>query len=249
MKVTFVTSFIDAYNKNVVQGKTLDWRFDHFEKIAKLNLNIYLFITQNLYDIYYERLLQYPNVYVSVFKMEDLWIYNTIMNQKDNINLPENRTIQKDTIEYITLMNLKIEFVKKVVDKNPFHTSYFAWIDFNINHVFKDYENTYNYLKNFQNNLTGHFLFLPGCWNKYESPHIILYQIHWRFCGGYFIGDRDSIINFYNQYYNYLPEFLNQYKKIVWEVNFWTWLENEKNMHFDWFAADHDDSIVKIPSL
>ncbi len=249
MKVTFVTSFIDAYNKNVVQGKTLDWRFDHFEKIAKLNLNIYLFITQNLYDMYYERLLLYPNVFVKVFNMNDLWIYNTIMNKKNSISLPDNRTIEKDTIEYITLMNLKIEFVKKVVDEDPFHTNYFSWIDFNINHVFKDYENTYNYLKNFQQNLHGTFLFLPGCWSKHQYPNIVFNQIHWRFCGGYFIGDRDSIINFYNHYYSYLPEFLDKYKKIVWEVNFWTWLENEKNMHFDWFSADHNDSIVKIPSL
>ncbi len=247
MNTTFVTAFMNIYNKPVM-GRDLEWRFNHFEKIANTNINICLFISNSYYEVFKDKLNNLENVKVYISEFENSWIYDIINKYKDKINLPNNRNIEKDTKEYILLMNQKIEYVKRIIDLNPWNSDYFAWIDFNINHVFRNSENTCKYLNNFSKiQLSGEFLFVPGCWNKHSHKNILLDNIHWRFCGGYFIGDKSSVLKFNELYEKYFPEFIENHFKLIWEVNFWTWLENEKSMHFDWYSSGHDDTIIQIP--
>jgi len=35
---------------------------------------------------------------------------------------------------------------------------------------------------------------------------------------------------------------------MVWEVNFWSWLESTQNWNPKWFLADHNDSMIKLPN-
>ena len=42
--------------------------------------------------------------------------------------------------------------------------------------------------------------------------------------------------------------FMERYRRITWEVNFWTWLEVNTNWDVLWYKADHNDSIVRVPS-
>ena len=73
-------------------------------------------------------------------------------------------------------------------------------------------------------------------------------NICWRFCGGFFIGDKESLIDFYNLSFNNYSEFLIATKTFLWEVNYWAWLESYKNFSPIWFSGDHNDSIINIPS-
>ncbi len=247
MNTTFVTAFMDIYKKPVY-GRDIEWRFNHFEKIALTNIKLCLFISSSYYEILKDKLSNYDNVKIYVCEFEDSWIYQIVEKFKENINLPNNRNIEKDTKEYILLMNQKAEYVKRIVNLNPWDTNYFAWIDFNINHVFKNSNDTCNYLKEFSNiELKGEFFYVPGCWQKNVFKHILLDNIHWRFCGGYFIADKNSVLIFTDAYEKYFPEFIENNLKLIWEVNFWTWLENEKSIHYDWFLSGHDDTIIKIP--
>ena len=70
-------------------------------------------------------------------------------------------------------------------------------------------------------------------------------SIYWRFCGCFFIGDKQSIISFCDIFRQQLPPFLEKTGKLVWDVNFWAYLESV----CDEFApicykANHDDSII-----
>ena len=58
--ITFVTSLIDIYDKPI-NGRSLDWRFEHFEKLVQSNLPICLFISQKYYDYFNEKLINLSN--------------------------------------------------------------------------------------------------------------------------------------------------------------------------------------------
>jgi hypothetical protein len=59
-----------------------------------------------------------------------------------------------------------------------------------------------------------------------------------------------SLVNFYNLYQIFFPIFINEYKTIVWEVNFWTWLEIVKDFNFGWYYSEGNyDGIAKLPKI
>ena len=118
--ITFVTSLIDIYDKPI-NGRSLDWRFEHFEKLVQSNLPISLFISQKYYDYFNEKLIYLSQNYyldINIFDFNNSFIFKTIQNN-NNINLPNNRNHEKDTKEYMILMNQKIEQIKLTIDKNP----------------------------------------------------------------------------------------------------------------------------------
>lgn len=147
-------------------------------------------------------------------------------------------------------MNSKIDFVKKVIDINPFSSKYFCWFDFSLPYIFRDINNTVEKFKIIsQNKYIESFLTIPGCWNwKVTEINFIKERICWRFCGGFFIGDKESLIDFYNLSFNNFSEFLTQTKLLLWEVNYWAWLESFKNFNPTWYLSDHNDCIINIPT-
>lgn len=148
-------------------------------------------------------------------------------------------------------MLAKLEFLKKTIDVNPYNSDYFCWFDFSLPYIFKDMNNTLLKIKNISDTeFKKDFIYLPGCWNfKINDINYLKNNIVWRFCGGFLIGDKRSLIHFYIISNHYFLSFLNQTQKLVWEVNYWAWLENLGLISPVWYLADHDDSIVTIPYI
>jgi len=255
---TFVTAFMNIYPKDdPYAGKDIRWRFDRFFKLVETGIQICVYVDESGVELLQQCVELFPD---TVRIMRVMNIYDTrihkLCEQYDTINLPKLRNKPKDTYEYMVLMNSKIEFMYDTIQQNPWNSTHFAWIDFNIAHVFKNIPETQEYLKLIGNSrFTREFLLIPGCWYSLPSDSsdeaiqkLVLDAIHWRFCGGFFIGDRQSIIRFYDLYQEYFPDFLFQYRQLTWEVNFWAWLEWQvTDWNPTWFLADHDDSIVRIP--
>ena len=162
--------------------------------------------------------------------------------------LPSHRNLEKDTVGYMLLMNEKTEFVRQAIVVDPFKTKYFAWIDFGIAYMFKDTQSTFDYLKMLSGaSLVGDFLAIPGCWSKGYGLEYIYEIVNWRFCGSFFLGSKENIVMF-DQKMREMLGALKKENKIMWEVNVWAKLEMEKNFQFDWYSADHNDSVIRIPS-
>jgi hypothetical protein len=182
--------------------------------------------------------------------LKDTWTYKTC-DSIEGLELPNTRNQDKDTKEYIILMNTKTEFLKKAIIENYWNSSHFAWIDFNIFDVFIT-ENDILYAGELlrtvsKRTLRQPFITMPGCWHKhYVNNDHLLNNICWRWCGGFFIGDKQSILNLHMQYEDHFTDFLIQHKKLVWEVNFWAWLEKEFNLSIIWYNGDHNISILEI---
>ena len=271
--LTYVTVFMDVYKDKPWNDRNILWRFEKFAEIAETGIQLCIYSDKTGIDLLEQYVEILPNIkFMDITDITNTWIYK-IYNQyegfkdeftykngyedgKLGIGLPKNRNIGKDTKEYILLMNAKLEYIKDTMDKNPFKSTHFAWIDFNISHVFKDTYKSKELLKIYSNaHLSDKFLCMPGCSDKIldssqeNVKNNLVDQINWRFCGGFFIGDMESLNEFYNLYRTHYPYFLYKNRILVWEVNFWAWLESViSTWHPNWFKADHNDSIIEIPT-
>ena len=192
---TFVTSFINLEN---VEESAMSWRFEKFEDIVKTGINICVFYDSMSENRINEIACENPNVkMMNRFSIEDLISYKSC-SEIENLEMPLTDNANKDTKEYMMMMNAKIEFIHETIKINPFGTKYFAWIDFSISKVFSTtrYVNILTGLNNI--NCDTKMLAIPGCQeNPIRNDDEMLYSINWRFCGGFFFGDSESLEEFY----------------------------------------------------
>lgn len=249
--VTFVTAYLKIYNSEYDEKKTFEKRLDIFMKIVQLDINICIFISPEFEDIFQRIAEKHSNLKVlEVLNIEDSEFFKIGNQAEEFLVLPDLRSVIKDHINYMFLMNAKIEYVKKTIDVNPFNTSIFSWFDFSLPYVFKNVDESLIKIKrlSYKNYINQPFLTMPGCLNyKINDIHSLINRISWRFCGGFFVGDKQSLIHFYNVSVSHFNEFLHLTKKLVWEVNYWAWLESRGYIEPFWYPADHNDSIIDIP--
>lgn len=252
MRTTFVTAFMNIYEKPF-QNKDLDWRFQHFRKLAATGINIAVIVSPDCATYMEDAVKEYPNVLViRQMNLSETWVYQTyhkVINDGVDVELPNSRSEQKDTKEYILLMNAKTEFLKIAIEANPFGSTHYAWIDFNIYHIFGGKEQrVFELLQGLsRRTMAPYFLTLPGCWNKENvNESFLLNDICWRFCGGFFIGSADRALEFDAYYTRYFEDFLRTKKKLVWEVNFWAYVELAHSLSVIWYPGDHNEKILEI---
>lgn len=244
--LTYVSCFVNINCKE--PHKTHQWRMDNFLHIADTGAPIVLYVDNEIKEAYKDTWAKYTkNVVLRDVDYSSSWTYKVCSTYKDN--LPASRNHVKDSFLFLCLMNMKIEFVVSAVNDNPFDTSHFAWIDFNLAHIFKDKPGTANWMKLMSTyQWTPKFIAIPGCWDKGQGQESIVDNINWRFCGGFMVGDGGSFNELFDLYLVHFTPFMHKYRHITWEVNFWAWLEVNAHWKITWYKADHDDSIVKVPS-
>jgi hypothetical protein len=284
--ITFVSAFIKVYDEPF-QNKDVAWRLGKFRIIAETGIQLYIYVSPEYQDAVQEFIQEFPNVKIGkIMSIEDTFV-SQVVDQINNenmtnecvgvpvvslpqcnrscetivpiVSLPNARNQEKDTKKYILLQNAKAEFVYDATIHNPWSSTHFAWIDFNVAHVFKNNKSTQEFLSTLsKRTLASSFLTIPGCWPKIANIDTILNNIHWRFCGGFFLGDKESIVKLYNLYQEYWPQFIEKHRKLVWEVNFWAYLEYIQSKEYiqseftvpdwtpAWFNSDHNDTIFHI---
>jgi hypothetical protein len=242
--LVFVTTLLDL-REDRSRGRPLETRVRHFKQLASSGIPIVLFLSRS-YESY--DLSAFPNVRVEWFEFEDLPLWKRL---KDNtFTLPPRRTPDHDTPHFMILMNSKVDLIRVAMDLVP--STHYAWIDFNVAHVVKTglgpFLNRLQLLAN--SRLRTPALFFPGCgpWYKGAEKGNEFTKIMWRLCGGFFIGDRDSLIQFQTLLWEKgVPLFLE--RGLTWEVNLWAYLENTETTSLPiWYEGSHDATLVHVPS-
>jgi hypothetical protein len=249
---TFVTAYLKVYDEEYDISRTFENRLTHFMFLLELDINICIFIEPELRERFNELENKYKNLKViDCMKIEELELFKLGQENPELCNLPKNRNEVKDTRNYMFLMLAKLEFLKKAIDKNPHDTDYFCWFDFSLPYIFKDMNNTLSKIKNISTTqFKDNFIYIPGCWNfKVDNLDFLSNNVVWRFCGGFLIGDKNSLKHFYAASNDNFLSFLTETKTVVWEVNYWAWLESKGLIEPIWYLAYHDDSIISIPDI
>jgi hypothetical protein len=153
--------------------------------------------------------------------------------------------------DYFIFSNSKYEFMENAILENPWNSTHFAWIDFNIFSIFKKPAESKEYLKCLSLRTLMPRFFAIGGWisHKLEIYELDLHfkDVQWRFLDKFFIGDKESVTEWVALSKQYFPRFLKTYKKITSEVNFWNWLETVVGWQPVWFFSIFDDSVLKLP--
>ena len=255
--ITFVTSFFHIYETNYDEKRTIPWRIDRFLELVSLGIKICIYVSPEMEPFIRTIERENPNTIkiMRVLQCEDMMIFRMLQENCPDYKLPSKRHEGKDHENYSIVINSKTEFMTDTVTRNPWNTTHFAWIDFNVTHVFKQKTQTLEFIRwmNDQTYIQSECFVIAGCgpWYAYRNINItdITESVYWRFCGGFFLADAASIFKFHELYLKFFPWFLREYKTLVWEVNFWAWLEVNTDWKIRWYAADHDDSIVcSIPA-
>ena len=240
MCITFVTSFFHIYDQDYDTNKTVAWRVERFREIADSGIKICLYVSADQIHLIPR---EYPNVHV----IESPKLFVEAVCENMDLQLPQQRSILKDTAKYMYVINSKTDLMTDAIQRNAWDSTHFAWIDFNISHVFSEKPRTLRFLKDLdQYKFPEKCMLIPGCWTKYNNLNIghVTECIYWRFCGGFFIGDKASILRFGDLYNTKFPEFVKTTRRLVWEVNFWAWLEVNSDWNPQWYLADHNDTIL-----
>jgi len=250
-KILFVSAFITIYPDRHYDIRTNEWRIQHFETLLKTGIDILLFITNDLEQYISPLVDKYKNLKFKTIELQrDLRLFKQIANAKDLYTLPEHRNQEKDTLEYMALMNSKMELMYYALTE--ISAPYYAWIDFSIPYIFKNPQNTLSFIKELPKcHLAKSFLYIPGCWDVPESQNLIINAINWHFCGGFFLGDKCSILDFFLASTKHQAILTTPPYRMVWETNYWAYLvSNGYWIPSHWQrVGDHDDTMLtKMPS-
>jgi hypothetical protein len=232
MPTTFVSAFLDLAEDRS-KDKSVEKCFGLFGQLAATGIRLHLFLSRC-----YEGMITAPNVSIEYIELEELDTFKDISGM--DYALPSTRTPHHDTKNFMILMNSKIEFVHRAMAAR--RSNNYAWIDFSIFHVLKDPQAA-SYLQMLGSASLKPGLYFPGCWDL-ALPNFS--AVCWRFCGGFFIGDAASIAGFYETHRRHFKNLVAQ-KGLAWEVNVWAWLEYTGHLPCNWFRADHNDTIIRVP--
>lgn len=237
--ITFVTSLYDLYNTKLVNKNYIDSARIYFAQ----NISIIVFT-----DEFYQPFLQEvagDNVQVIKLSLTDIHIYNMLISNSHNLQLPHLRSQGKDTHEYLSLMNSKVELMMRA--KQFTDSEYLAWLDIGCNKHFKDSTACFSRLNNYIGNLKNKVI-IPGCYLRPLSFEDLTRQVYWIFLGTYFLCHRNFIENFYNKSLVSLLKFACK-GYLIWEVNVWIDIMQHNPHFFYWYLANHDETYTNLPKI
>ena len=227
--VIFVTALIDL-NEDRPVDKTMETRIAQTNKLLSCGERFHVFLTPNL-----RNKVHVPNGTIEYIQLEDLETYKVAP-----IGLPSIRNEAHDTRNFLILINGKSELVYRAIQSQMYNSSHYAWIDSSILHVMRTVDLCLEHVREIgKTNYPSPCVYIPGCWDKQV---VNFSAVQWRFCGGFFLGDKESLVDMYTRQIKILPTIPN----LTWEVNTWAYME-EQGWSPTWYKADHNDSILYVP--
>jgi len=238
---TIVTAFLFANNNPKDHNRNLNSYMEHGKKLLLSDKNMVIFIEEDIYNQYYQDVQFDEKKQFYFIKKEYLYIYN-YYDQLENFNIITDNP-GKDTVDYIFVQCHKTEWVKEAIEKNPFNSEQFIWVDFCIYHVIENDEHFYECINEI-NNKTYHNCIRIA--TGISNTDIDIYrQIKWSFLGGIFGGDKDTLLFFAEKMKEKCISTITTYKTIMWEVNIWHLLHEENPTMFSGYLAGHNESMLR----
>jgi hypothetical protein len=248
--ITFVTAFFNIYN-HPIESDIIENRFIKFKELASTGIQICLYTEEDFYDKCISLTELYPNIkLMQIIVLKKLPLAKMCLETTHT--LPEKRCNKKDNPDFMIFINNKYQLIENAIHENPWNSTHFSWIDFSITYIFKNISESKEYISCLSKRTLADSFFAIGGWETEKTPFNkltdSLNDVNWRFCGGFLLADKKSMLNFIELTNRYYPTFLNTYKKLTWEVNFWSYLETYVCWKPNWYHAMFDDSIIKIPA-
>jgi hypothetical protein len=220
---------------------------------ALYNINTYSNIELNLNDFKPFLDTNFKIIYFTDIEDLELNKFQKVLLPKSEITsflqtdavLPDYRNKDKDTLDFLQLMNAKSEFLHR--SKKMINAKVYVWFDFGILKIINNKTQFINSMKEIDSFAIEGKIVIPGCISKeaINFNNLFVYPI-WRFCGGILIVSESVVDIFHELHYKELEK-CRQLNKLTWEVNLWASIEHFNPDIFQWYKADHNDSIIPTP--
>jgi hypothetical protein len=247
--VTLVSAFIANANERKDRS-TADY-IAYGKKLMAAPINKIIFFDDSLINDIPDNFFNDNKTIIIPVKKEDNYLYQhkeKITDFQLNTTCPE-----KDTLDYMITICNKTEHVRNAVLINTFQSNQFVWVDFGINHVFKDrtdeeFTEALHKLieKSFEN------VRIANIWNPdlYESicknfKTNIYKEVLWFFAGGVFGGNSEALIKFADLMKKQCVKVIEDNHTLMWEVNVWFQVYLENKELFSLYHCDHNSSILE----
>ena len=172
-----------------------------------------------------------------------IWKYIKILSPNPN----------KDTPLFHLIQIAKTEFIKKAIDLDNnnnnnniycYTNNIYAWIDFGIYKIFKsddEFQQSICNISTYLYKVHNHTIKIPGCWvlNKSDINNDYT-RVNWYFCGGFFIGHANTLLEFEKEVKTELEFIIYNDKQLTFEINIWFKLWRNNTIIFDWYYGDHN---------
>ena len=158
-------------------------------------------------------------------------------------NLPEKRSEEKDTHNFMILMNAKTECLKLAKDAHPEH-DYYVWLDAGISKIFTIPMASFAYLTRTMPLIQTDKIIIPGCWDYTVQGILVTKYVNWRFCGGFFIVPRQHVDTFHTKMICAIEEVVSAADCAIWETNVWAYME--LRLPIKWMHGDHNETLFVI---
>lgn len=180
-------------------------------------------------------------------KIPELWLTQFIEKlepQKPPLTWAKADNPAKNSLEYHCVQHQKVEWLALASTMDQ-EADTFVWIDMGIMHV---PDMTGDYITTFLDKIVKNDFAIPGCWAK-DDPRIEACGAagnewpNWRFCGGVWIVPRADIANLTKAFKACTRMFIRTMKKVSFEVNMLSLVEQCNIPNLRWYLADHNPTM------
>ena len=234
---TIVSGLISIENTN----RSIEKYIEFGKKLCQININKVIFIEKDIYNLYFKDKLDiYPTTTFYITSKENLYLHK-YKDELINFNKLQTDNPTKDTIEYMYIQCNKTEWVREAIEKNPYNSTQFIWIDFGIYHMIKEPEIFNTVISEFKNKSYENIRISSGVSNEATS---IYTQVHWGFLGSIFGGNSVKLLQLADLTKEKCIETIKNQKLIMWEINIWFLVLLEHEELFDRYFCNHNQSIL-----
>jgi hypothetical protein len=251
--MTIQTTIVSAFVANVNNNRNVTDYIKYGLKMMLTPIHKILFMDANIIiEIESQHLI--PDEYTQYLHLIPTTIKDCYLSeyipQITQFNICGNS--EKDTLNYMIIMNNKLDFVKRAIEINVFNSSQFIWVDFGINHINKSLEDTEfsQQIVNLKNNVYNKVR-IGSIWQssqQLEEYYIIQENIYtkvaWIFAGGVFGGDVESLLQFEKVSREKCLQVIKEKGNIMWEVNIWYMVYLENKELFSLYNCSHNLSLI-----
>jgi len=245
MNYTLVSGYINIETNefNPKREQTFQDYKERGQKLINLPIPKIIFIDDK-YITQFQSNAHTELIPITLEEMEIFEYYKQVLSGGINIVSPNPI---KDTALFHIIQIAKTEFIKKAIATNRFQNDIYAWIDFGISKIFQsdaDFLETMLTISTKLNNIQNNTIKLPGCWwLNLADTNSDFARVNWYFCGGFFIGYKDKLLEFEKGVKEELQSILENEKILTFEVNIWFRMWRNGFSGLDWYAGNHNKSM------
>ena len=239
MSFTLVTGFIDRTRYDPGAPKRpVEFYLEHGKALLALPVPKVVFMEEHIQELLKDALDAAPITHV-VTTTKEAMEYWPLRPHMLACPLPPGANPEKDTHDYFILMLNKLQWCCQAAELNPWSTETFVWMDFGINYILKG--SLSDAVRGMQGRPvpTGRVR-LPGC--PVPPPHHPA-QLVWHFCGGLLAGTAGSLKRM-RGLQSEIVQWLLDGGLVTWEVTVWYHIACMDQDLLDWYAADHNDTML-----